>query len=289
MALRYQALCERVAPTTRMLERKHKVSQLIPFKTRGQLTAQPYGDGDVVLAKAGVSPPDLPKKEHNGYMLDLFLNRKPGDKTQTRPFTSMREQWITGADVLRKLQDVTLNMEFDMKRSPVNPSMHAVHRVEHLVFETVPWPTASEGERARAYFDEWRRKNCLKTVGDYQRWQEHYQFAGAKAKRKQVGGVSVGINATAEGAVGLARRGFLRAYAQGAWGLTRTMSYPQLATWLTAQGYPTKADELKNAKRAPLVDGVVPDSPQVRALLNTLKAQFPALEVDQFLVPTTGP
>ena len=83
-------------------------------------------------------------------------------------------------------------------------------------------------------------------------------------------------------------RRFLHAYAQGAWGLTRTMSYPQLDTWLTAQGYPTKADEVKNAKRAPLVDGVVPDSPQVRALLDTLKAHFPALEIDQFLVQPTG-
>ena len=42
------------------------------------------------------------------------------------------------------------------------------------------------------------------------------------------------------------------------------MSYPQLATWLTAQGYPTKADEVKNAKRSTLVEGVMPDSPQVR-------------------------
>ena len=66
------------------------------------------------------------------------------------------------------------------------------------------------------------------------------------------------------------------------------MSYPQLATWLTAQGYPTKADEVKNAKRFTLVEGVVPDSPQLRALLDTLKAQFPALEVEQFLVRPIG-
>ena len=83
-------------------------------------------------------------------------------------------------------------------------------------------------------------------------------------------------------------RRFLHAYAQGAWGLTRTMSYPQLDTWLTAQGYPTKADEVKNAKRFTLIEGVVPDSPQVRALLDTLKTQFPALEVGQFLVRPTG-
>ncbi|MDH6183581.1 DNA polymerase [Polaromonas sp. CG_23.6] len=289
MARRYQALCERVAPDKGMLECKHQVSQLIPFRTRGQLTAEPYGDGDVVLAKAGVSPPpSLRKKDHNAYMLDLFLNRQTGDKTQTRSFTSMRDQWVTGEDVFMKTQDVSLNMEFDMKRRPCNPSMRAAHGVEHLVFETVPWPTASEGERARAYFDEWRRKNCLKTLDDYQRWQEHYQFAGARAKRQKAGARGTGINATAEGTLGLARRGFLRAYAQGAWGLTRTMSYPQLAAWLTALGYPTKADELKNAKRASLVEGVVPDSPQVRALLDVLKAQFPALEVDQFLVVPTG-
>ena len=189
---------------------------------------------------------------------------------------------------MRKTQDVTLNMEFDMKRCPVNPSMRSAGGVEHLVFETLAWPTASEGERARAYFDGWRRQNCLKTLDDYQRWQEHYQFAGARAKRQKAGARGTGINATAEGAVGLARRGFLRAYAQGAWGLTRTMSYPQLATWLTAQGYSTKADEVKNAKRFTLVEGVVPDSPQVRALLDTLKTQFPTLEVDQFLVSPTG-
>ena len=287
MTRRYQALCERVAPGTRMLECKHQVSQLIPFKTRGQLTVQPYGDGDVVLAKAGVSPP-VPREEHNAYMLDLFLKRVPRQKTQTHPFTSMREQWTKDADVLRKTQDVTLNMEFDMKRCPVNPSMRSASGAEHLVFETLAWPTASEGERARAYFDGWRRQNCLKTLDDYQRWQEHYQFAGARAKRQKAGARGTGINATAEGAVGLARRGFLRAYAQGAWGLTRTMSYPQLATWLTAQGYSTKADEVKNAKRFTLVEGVVPDSPQVRALLDTLKTQFPTLEVDQFLVSPTG-
>ena len=288
MSRRYQGLCERVAPDKGMLECKHQVSQLIPFRTRGQLTAQPYGDGDIVLAKAGVSPP-VPRKDHNAYMVDLFFNRQPGDKTQTRSFTSMREQWVTGDDVLMKTQDVTLNMEFDMKCRPVNPSMRAAQGAEHLVFETVPWPTARDGERARAYFDEWRRKNCLKTLDDFQRWQEHYQFAGARAKRQQSGARGLGINATAEGAVGLARRGFLRAYAQGAWGLSRTMSYSQLAAWLTAQGYQTKADELKNAKRASLVEGVVPDSPQVRALLDTLKAQFPALEVDQFLVRLTEP
>ena len=61
------------------------------------------------------------------------------------------------------------------------------------------------------------------------------------------------------------------------------------AGWLTAQGYPTRADELTNAKRAPLVDGMVPDSPQVRALLDILKTQYPALEEDQFLVKPTGP
>ena len=289
MAKRYQALCERVAPDKGMLECKHQVSQLIPFKTRGQLTVQPYGDGDVVLAKAGVSPPPLlPKKEHNGYMLDLFLNRQTGDKSQTRSFTSMRDQWVTGEDVFMKTQEVTLNMEFDMKRCPRNPSMRAAQGVEHLVFDTVPWPTASEGERARAYFDGWRRKNCLKTLDDYQRWQEHYQFAGARAKRQKNGVRGTGINATDEGAVGLARRIFLRAYAQSAWGLLRTMSYPQLAAWLTAKGYPTKTDQIKNAKREDLVEGVVPDSSEVSALLNILKAQFPALEVGRFLVQVTG-
>jgi hypothetical protein len=281
LALRYQALCERVAPGTSMLELKHRVSQLIPFKTRGQLTALPYGNEPVVLAKAGISPP-VPKADHNAYMVKLFLDRKPGDKTQARPFTSLRAQWEKDMDVIRLARSVTMNMEFDMKCKPVNPVMRTVSGVEHLAFDTVPWENAQDGEKARAYFDGWRRANCLKTLDDMERWEEHFLFSASRDRQRGSGSRIVGINTTAEGSVGLARRLFLRAYAQSAWGLTRTWSYAVLATWLTQQGFSTKPEEVKNAKRALLVAGVVPPSAEVHRLLDILVGQFPNLDVEQF-------
>jgi hypothetical protein len=287
MSRRYQALCERVAPESAMLECKHRVRQLIPFKTRGQLTAEQYGDEPVVLAKAGVSPP-VPKAEHNAFMVNLFLSRKPGDKTHAQPFTSLRAQWEKGMDVVRLPRSAALNMEFDMKCRPINPTMRSVAGVEHLAFDTVPWEYSHMGERARAFFDGWRRKNCLKTLDDWQRWQEHFQFSTSREKQQRKGSKVTGINATAEGSVGLARRLFLRAYAQGAWGVSRTMTYAELADWLTLQGYPTKNDEVKNAKRASLVVGVVPATAAVTILLNILVRQFPTLDVGKFLAQDQG-
>lgn len=287
MARRYQALCDRVAPGSTMLERKHRVRQLIPFKTRGQMTATPYGDEPVVLAKAGVSPP-VPKAEHNAYMVKLFLNRKPGDKTQARPFTSLRAQWEKDMDVVRLARSVTMNMEFDMKCRPINPVIRSVAGVEHLAFDTVPWEYAHMGERARAFFDGWRRQNCLKSMDDWRRWDEHYLFSTSRERQQRTGSRATGINATSEGSVGLARRLFLRAYAQGAWGLTRSMSYPALADWLTAKGYPTKVDEVKNAKRATLVIGVVPATIPVTTFLDILGQQFPELDRRKFLALEQG-
>ena len=37
MALRFQALCERVSPDSKMLELKHRVRQVVAMKTRGKL------------------------------------------------------------------------------------------------------------------------------------------------------------------------------------------------------------------------------------------------------------
>ena len=283
MSQRYQSLCERVAPGSAMLERKHRVRQVVPFKTRGQITGESYENEPVVTAKAGVSPPG-PKETHNAYMVQLFLNRKPGDKTAARPFTSLRAQWEKDMDVVRLSRSVTLNMEFDMKCRPVNPTVRFLNGVEHLAFDTVPWEYAHMGERARAFFDGWRRQNCLKTMDDWQRWQEHFQFSKSRENQQRKGSRATGINATAEGSVGLARRLFLRAYAQGAWGMTRTMTYLELADWLTLQGYPTKSDEVKNARRASLVVGVVPVTEAVTTLLGILARQFPTLVIDNFTV-----
>ncbi|SMF97231.1 hypothetical protein SAMN02949497_4651 [Methylomagnum ishizawai] len=258
-----------------MLERKHRVRQVVAVKTRGQITAMVYEAEPPVLAKAGVKPPMADKKAHNGYMLKLYLDRGPGQRIEFSHLISPRQQLLTGSDLVEVRKSMFLNLEFDFKRRPVNPRMVAVDGVQHLACDTVPWPTALEGEEARAIFDGWRRAgHCLKTLEDFVAWEEYYAARVMTRNRS--------INVTQEGAVGLLRRSFLAAYAQGAWGTSRTMNYREVAAWLTAKGYPTTESGAKNGKRAKLVEGVVPATPAALALMAILLEAQPSLEVDRF-------
>lgn len=282
MARRFQALCERVAPGSRMLERKHKVRQVIAMKTRGQITAMPFDDEPIILAKAGVSP-GIDADLHNDYMIDLFMCRKPDDKATIRPFTPFREQWVKDADVVRLTRKTTLNLEFDHKRRLLNPRMIAADGCEHVALDSVPWTDIHECERARAIFDGWRRKHCLKTLDDFEDWEDHYQFSLVRDRRKETGAKGFGMRLNDKGVVDVFRRLFLRAYSQGLCGLTKTMTYGELASWLTQHGYATTVDEVKNAKRSQFVGNSVPVTPRVMKLADVLEKGFPSIEINKFI------
>ena len=281
MARRFQALCERVAPGSKMLERKHRVRQLIAMKTRGQVTAIPFESEQVILAKAGVSP-QVESDKHNEFMVNLFMNRRPGDKTITRPFTPFREQWVKDADVVRLTRESRLNLEFDFKRRLGDPLEIAVNDGEHLSLASVPWNDLAECERARAIFDGWREKHCLKTLGDFHDWEDRYLFALVGDRLIKAGGRGLGIRATSAGITDVFRRLFLRAYTQGLCGLSRTMTYLELAAWLTEKGYPTNVNEVKNAVRAKFVEHAVPLSPRTAELKTVLVEGFPSIEIEKF-------
>ena len=281
MATRFQALCERVAPGGKVLERKHKVRQLIAIKTRGQVTAMPFGEEPIILAKAGVSP-GVETEKHNDFMLDLFINRLPGDKTMTRPFTPFREQWVKDVDVVRLTRESLLNLEFDSKRRLVNPRVVAVAGGEHIALDSVPWNHLEEYERARAIFDGWRQQRCLKTLSDFEDWEDHYQFLLVRDRLQESGVPGFGIRATNKGVADVFRRLFLRAYTQQLCGLTRSMTYAGLAGWLTEHGYPTTVDEVKNAKRAKFVEHAVPPTSRVLVLASVLREGFPCIEITKF-------
>jgi len=293
MARRFQALCDRVAPGTSMLECKHHVRQLIAMKTRGQVTVLPWlnANGEstpIVLAKAGVSPP-LPKAEHNDYVLNLYLNRYPGQITTTRPFTSLRDQWVHALDVVKTERKSLLNLEFDFKRMPVNPRMVSVHGTEHIAFDTVPWPHPKTGERARAYFDGWRLQNCLKMLSDWAVWQAHYEFSAARGKRTAAGGPTAkrGINMTKDGPVGLIKRLFLRAFTQKLLGVAsqdEPMTHQEMANWLSSLGYETNKSAVSNAARATFAEQAVPATSEVLVFIAAVKARFPSMEVERFLI-----
>lgn len=282
MATRFQALCERVDPGSLMLVRKHKVRQLIAIKTRGQVTAMPFDDEPIILAKSGVSP-DLGAAGHNAYMIDLFMCRKPDDKTMTRPFTPFREQWVKDVDVVRMTRETTLNLEFDFKRRLINPRIVAVDGCEHVALVGVPWNDLAECERARAIFKGWRRERCLKTLGDFEDWEDHYQFSIVRDRVSSRGVKGVGIRATNKGVADVFRRLFLRAYTQDLCGLTKSMTNRELAAWLTDRGFDTNVDELKNATRAKFVEHAVPPTQRVLKLAAVLEEGFPGIEINKFI------
>ena len=282
MATRFQALCERVAPGSKMLERKHKVRQLIAIKTRGQVTALPFDGEPVILAKAGVSP-DVATAEHNDYMMELFMRRKPGDKTMTRPFTPFREQWVKDVDVVRMTREATLNLECNCKRRLIEPRMVPVDHGEHVALGSEPWTDLDECERARAIFDGWRRQRCLKTVDDFYDWIDHYQFSLIRDRLQKSGLKGFGVRATNKGVVDVFRRLFLRAYTQGLCGLTKSMTYGELADWLTEQGYPTTAMKLRTPSEPSSSNTPCRPHLESRSWQKFSRMGFPSIEINKFI------
>ena len=292
MAQRYMDWAELATGQREILEEKHRARQVIVMKTRGQITAEynndVSADKKTILAKVGVSPPSaILKADHNEYMLDLYLSRHPGQKTQTRPFVSTRAQWTTDTRFTRLTREQRLNLEPDMKNRLINPRMIGVRGREHIAFDMEPWPTAEDGLMARAIFDGWIKKNCLKTMADWESWLQYYQLGLARSAKRRDDGVGIGIRMTDEGAVGLLRRLFLRAWNREHVGLHKTVSGPKLAEWLTGIGMITSADDVKNASRKTLryEEGVVPRSSDVMAAMALLQARFPEAELEKLLVP----
>ncbi len=207
---RFQALVDRVAPGTGMIELKHLVVQAVAAKTRLQLTGKAVDGQEPVVAKGGIKvlldsaegdeakELELLKPENqNKFVLDLFINRYPGQVINRPSLMSMRDMLLNDWDMQTLDRDMTLNMEFDFKRKPVDPCMIKIesHGVEHLAFRTVPWESAEEGELMRTLFDEWRRGKkgedgkrgrCLKTMEDWNDWQVYQSlYAGNRRRVRQ--------------------------------------------------------------------------------------------------------
>lgn len=292
MAQRYMDWAERATGKREIFEEKHRVRQVIVMKTRGQVTAEVMNDvaedKQTILAKVGVSPPpEVKKRDHNAYMLELYLHRHPGQKTMIRPFISIRGQWSSDSGFIRLEREQRLNLEPDWKNRLIKPRMIMVKGIEHIACETEPWENAEQGLDARAIFDGWIRKNTLKTLEDWQSWQECYQLGVARRAKRRQGKASNGINMTEEGPVGMLRRMFLRAWSQETLRLEKRLSRPKMAALLTALGLVTTVDDVKNAGRSThrFEEGVVPRTPEVVACIDKLRAIFPDAELERLLIP----
>lgn len=290
---RFQALCDEIAPNSPMLEVKHRVAQIVCMKTRGQLTGLPLGDAKIVLAKAGVQPvveaaPTLGaeayKRLQNEKMLDLYLSRKSISTVPSKQFPSIRDQWEKGVDLFKVTRWVRLSLEPDFKRRLVNPRMERVASREesHLAMDSVPWNTAEEFDAARNNVDEWRATHCLKDLDNWQDLNDALELRSFRRDQRARGQRTINLRSGRDASDAL-RRGFLRAYAQEAIGLTRVMKQRELAEWLTAAGYATKTSEVTSAKSQKLVLPVVPRTDAVMVLWQLLREKFPEADLERLL------
>ncbi len=294
---RFQALCERILPGSSMLEVKHEVAQVVGMKTRGQVTGQALPGQKIVLAKAGVqvivdAPNDIGEETYkalqNEAMLQLYLDRFPGQKVSSKRFPSIRDQWEKGIDIIKFTKELALNLEFDFKRAPIGPRMIAVVGREHISLDTRPWTTIEEFDAARACADGWRQTHCLKTLTDWTSLSELLRFNIVRTKLRLAGKPTLNL-AQGQPLHDVLRRGFLRAYAHQALGLTPSFrSYAALADWLTDNGYPTKHSEPRSAKSQVLVLGFAPKTDDLMVLWNLLKARFPEARLEALLATDDG-
>ncbi|EGD0628331.1 hypothetical protein CAA46_001027 [Escherichia coli] len=243
LSSRFQSLCDIVDPGSSMLTCKHEVSQLIAMKTRGQLTYRAIQGKPVVHARAGVKPPaDIPRSDYNDYMVDLYLNRLPGQTLSRSTLISTREMWLSESDLVSREQDIRLNLEFDFKRQPVRPAMNE----GHLLMFSRPWDNMEEALQQRSLFDDWRQTHTLKTLADWDDWCDFLYCRTVFSDMK----LKVGSKRSDDILVRL----FLRALTQCQWGLMlkdkKSYSCKEVAEWLTSEGYSVTVTDVKNAVRA---------------------------------------
>ncbi|MBB0388639.1 hypothetical protein G7M29_10290 [Escherichia coli] len=269
LSSRFQSLCDIVDPGSSMLTCKHEVSQLIAMKTRGQLTYRAIQGKPVVHARAGVKPPaDIPRSDYNDYMVDLYLNRLPGQTLSRSTLISTREMWLSESDLVSREQDIRLNLEFDFKRQPVRPAMNE----GHLLMSSRPWDNMEEALQQRSLFDDWRQTHTLKTLADWDDWCDFLYCRTVFSDMK----LKVGSKRSDDILVRL----FLRALTQCQWGLMlkdkKSYSCKEVAEWLTSEGYSVTVTDVKNAVRAKIPQmkfGSV--TPRMKSLMDIIARKYP--------------
>ncbi|EPW4199911.1 hypothetical protein ACWKYP_001222 [Enterobacter hormaechei] len=269
LSSRFQSLCDIVDPGSSMLTCKHEVSQLIAMKTRGQLTYRAIQGKPVVHARAGVKPPaDIPRSDYNDYMVDLYLNRLPGQTLSRSTLISTREMWLSESDLVSREQDIRLNLEFDFKRQPVQPAMNE----GHLLMSSRPWDNMEEALQQRSLFDDWRQTHTLKTLADWDDWCDFLYCRTVFSDMK----LKVGSKRSDDIIVRL----FLRALTQCQWGLMlkdkKSYSCKEVAEWLTSEGYSVTVTDVKNAVRAKIPQMKFSSvTPRMKSLMDIIARKYP--------------
>jgi hypothetical protein len=264
----------RICGDPTVVERKHRIAQPLGWRTRGQATLESIEGEKPVLAKAGLKPPMKDKAQHNEWIVDTFVNRTADSKLTIAPLRGLADIWKNGGDLVPKEIVRRINMDYDWKRRPVGAETRPINGADHVYFDTVPWRTVAEFLQCREQWERFHGNDgaVLKTLEDVRQFEEYRSvnnhITGLKRPKK-------------DAALKWSIRMFLRAYTRSVWGLdAKSMSYRELALWLTENGYPTTKEDVENARRpsAKLYEHVADATPAVDRFIEVVKAKFPTFD-----------
>lgn len=227
-------------------------------------------------AKAGVKTSK--SVNANDYMVDLYLNRVPGQLTDGSHLTSTREMFLNQSDLLNVEREIRLNLEFDWKRQFVDPVLREGNGIPHISFQTSPHRTVKDMVATRLRFDRWRLNNCLKTSDDWVCFEDRLAMGLA------VLSTNVRLKSE-ERSDELLLRLFLRICTQSNLSCSSSkMNSNELAKYFDSIGFSVKPSTIRGAKRLKAILGAVPVTRLTVELAKKLMVSFPKIDVRPLFV-----
>jgi hypothetical protein len=176
------------------LSRKAEIKQPLGWKTRGQATLQrwPHPDKgeEIVLAKAGIRTEEWAQNsdwDQNEEIVKKFLERHPLSTFKVEYDVGNRFLYGWNLDNILMESERTLNMEYDWKREPINPTYRKIRGQTHLFFDTKPWENVESFLLCRDAWDDYLTdgKKILKTPDDLTLFLAHKERYKDKQERKE--------------------------------------------------------------------------------------------------------
>jgi len=274
-----------------VLEKKHAIRKPLGWRTRGQATLLPGSDPDqdesytVVLAKGGIfTPPEFESVEdQNIEIIRMFYDRTPESMIRVVGKTGVRDMVNHDADLVEKVIEKRLSMEYDWKRKPFGVAMADVAQDlsirPHLMFSTRPWETVAHFETVREAWQDYTKDGsvCLKAVEDFESFADHveirtYLTSDLGKYLKKV-----------EGDILRLRQLLCSAWQHSEAGLTRGLqgvSAKGFANILSKHGIPCSRANVENGKMKPFLKSSCPPTMLVQQRLASLKDDLPELDIE---------
>jgi hypothetical protein len=175
-----------------IIEKKGSTKGMVFMRTRMHASLEPLGDGKPILAKVNMpmghlqtdEGEGLDDQEKNDVLIREFAAREWDSEWTSRSLKTARKLWDTEGDLLSDEKVQYIGMDYDLKRRPINPTSRPINgysKVEHLAFETRPWRTYEEYQKARKFLDGF--KEPLKLRGDFDVLMQGVDTYGDKKRR----------------------------------------------------------------------------------------------------------